>query len=135
MSHKKNNDYYKFVKKDPDYYKFKPFETPYYLLYKSVIYETYKHNEAKHIIKNINTNELFIMSWDLYTTLNNFKTLDQAKEYSNKYNNYFNISQLQLYYNNDDIYNYNYDETLILYTPKQKQPKIKHLEYNNILIC
>jgi len=74
------------------------------------------------------------MSWDLYTTLNKFKTLDEAKEYTNKYNNYFNISQLKLYYNNDDIYNYNYDETLILYTPKTKQIKNKHVEYN-ILVC
>jgi hypothetical protein len=123
------------LKKDPDYYKLKTFDNPIYLLYKNVIYETFKHNEAKHIIKDIETNQLYIMSWTLFFTLNMFNNLDQVKEHKQKYNNYFNISQLKLYNNNDDIYNYNYDETLILYTPKTKQRKNKHIEQNNILVC
>jgi hypothetical protein len=123
------------LKKAPDYYTLKTFDEPIYLLYKNVIYETFKHNEAKHIIKDIETNQLFIMSWALFFNLYMFNNLDQVKEHKQKYNNYFNKGQLKYYFDSEDIYNYNYDETLTLYTPKTKQRKNKHVEHNNILVC
>ena len=73
------------------------------------------------------------MSWDLFFTLYMFNELEKVKEYQKIYTNYFNKSQLEYYYNNDDIYNYNYDEILKPYTPKPtKNKKINKNVKNNV---
>jgi len=111
---------------DKYYLKYHDEEYNIYLLFKGIIYKSIKHNEQKKIIMNTETNVLYSVSWCLFGALEQFRTLNEAKEQQKKYYNVFNEFKLKWNYGETDIYNYEPDEQ-----PKQlinNKTNMKHYQ-------
>ena len=108
--------------KNKEYLKYEAPERPEYFLYKMNIYKIIKFNDENHIIKNIETEKYYKISWGLYQNIAILKTIEEAKIERDilGHPNLFLKNQISIF-KATDIFNFNYLEKLRPYTMPRTQ--------------